>query len=116
MVSSSAGEGPGSPISRGLIERRILRKSMASGNAGSFIGNDGASHSTRCRRPRAVDGHFRPIVIGCPGDAGTPTIRPMQPLGLILLQRPLRRPIQQILAEIFQTFPRDQERAVALSL
>src|ERR1700731_97776 len=64
MVSSSAGEGPGSPISRGLIERRILSRSMASGKAGSFIGNDGASHSTRCRRPRAVDGHFRPIVIG----------------------------------------------------
>src|SRR5258706_9255515 len=31
MVSSSAGEGPGSLISRGFTERRIFRSSMASG-------------------------------------------------------------------------------------
>jgi hypothetical protein len=40
MVSSSAGEGPGSLISRGFTERRIFRSSMASGNAVSFVGNE----------------------------------------------------------------------------
>jgi hypothetical protein len=31
MVSISAGEGPGSPISRGFTERRIFNRSIASG-------------------------------------------------------------------------------------
>src|SRR6266404_4088919 len=38
MVSSSAGEGPGGLSSRGFTERRIFRRSMASGTAVSFIG------------------------------------------------------------------------------
>src|SRR4030088_217879 len=40
MVSSSAGEGPGPLISRGLTERRIFRRSMASGNAAHFVAEE----------------------------------------------------------------------------
>src|SRR5260370_3720520 len=38
MVSSSAGEGPGPLISRGFTERRIFRRSIASGTGASFVG------------------------------------------------------------------------------
>jgi hypothetical protein len=38
MVSSSAGEGPGPVISRGFIERRVFRSSIASGK-GPFFRN-----------------------------------------------------------------------------
>src|SRR6267378_319042 len=37
MVSSSASEGPGPVISRGFTERRIFRRSIASGTANSFV-------------------------------------------------------------------------------
>src|SRR5215210_977879 len=38
MLSSSAGEGPGTVMSRGLIERRVFRRSTASGTAVSLVG------------------------------------------------------------------------------
>ncbi|MFK4711228.1 hypothetical protein ABIF56_001930 [Bradyrhizobium elkanii] len=39
MVSSSAADGPGPVISRGFIERRVFRSSMASGTEMSFKGS-----------------------------------------------------------------------------
>jgi hypothetical protein len=43
IVSSSAGEGPGAVISRGLMDRRVLSRSRASGTAVSFINDRGLS-------------------------------------------------------------------------
>src|ERR1700687_3934286 len=61
MVSSSAGEGPGPVISRGLTERRVFRRSMASGTAVSFIGINWRSNSTRWCRLRGRQTAFRVI-------------------------------------------------------
>src|ERR1700694_3333822 len=89
MVSSSAGDGPGPLISRGFTERRIFRRSMASGTAVTFSGMiwdriacDAAGHE-------AVHEHFRLIVTrdyclrpAGAGAAGVPGTQLMLPIVL----------------------------------
>jgi hypothetical protein len=53
MVSSSAGEGPGAVISRGLTERRVFNSSMASGTNGFFRSKKRLSPADKQALPRA---------------------------------------------------------------
>src|SRR6266566_9400727 len=65
MVSSSAGEGPGAVISRGLTERRIFRRSMASGTGKSLWGRMMCGRITRhVEGHEPIDKHFGSIVMG----------------------------------------------------
>src|SRR6266404_4911201 len=65
MVSSSAGEGPGAVISRGLTERRIFRRSMASGTGKSLWGRIMCGRITRhVEGHEPIDKHFGSIVMG----------------------------------------------------
>src|SRR6516165_4147287 len=71
MVSSSAGEGPGAVISRGLTERRTFRRSMASGTIVSLVAGvtdlADTGENLRPYRPIRIERSgrsFRPLHVG----------------------------------------------------